>query len=256
MGKKAYITGASSGIGKEFALQLHKTHDLALIARNRRSLEETVRLIHSVNPQAKVELLVKDLTKEEELELVYHVVSKDRELALLVNNAGYGSSGDFASLDIQRETHQIALNINTVVELTHAALHNLKKRRTGGVINVASIAAFLPAPYSATYAATKAFVKSFSESLHEEAQSYNVYVQALCPGLTHSDFHNRAGIDKTNFPDFLWMNSEQVVRDSLQAMEKNDAVCIPGNINMAALGLTQIVPSPLARKIAGFFLKK
>lgn len=253
---KAYITGASSGIGKEFALQLKNTHDLALVARNQSALDELAITIQSNNPHTKVETHSLDLTKKEDLDRLYSLIKKDTSLDLVINNAGFGTVGEFAEATLTEEMRQIQLNINALVELTHGSLKNLKAQGKGGIINVASLAGYLPAPYSAIYAATKAFVKSFTESIHEEAMQHGVVVQSLCPGLTHSDFHQRAGIDKNGFPKIMWMHADEVVKDSLNSLRKKEAVCIPGAVNQLAKGLTNIVPNSLTRKIAGNLMKQ
>lgn len=256
MNKKAYITGASSGIGKEFAIQLMNSHDLVLIARNLQALEDLKLEILAKVPDRDIEVISLDLTKSKDSKTLYKKVLSDNDLDLLVNNAGFGTVGDFSDISIEEELKEIQLNVSALVELTHAALINLKKRNSGGIINVASLAAYLPAPYSATYAATKAFVKSFTESIHEEAIRHGVVVQSLCPGLTHSDFHQRAGIEKSNFPKFMWMDSRDVVKDSLRSLKKKHAVCIPGGVNQTAIGLTNIVPNFLSRKLAGQLMKQ
>ncbi|MCC5813848.1 MAG: SDR family NAD(P)-dependent oxidoreductase [Leptospira sp.] len=256
MRKKAYITGASSGIGKEFALQLKESHDLVLIARNQVSLDDLKLEIESKVSGINVEALSLDLTKDKDCKKLYKKLIDDKDLDLLVNNAGFGTVGEFAEIPIEEELKEIQLNVSSLVELTHAGLINLKKKKSGGIINVASLAAYLPAPYSATYAATKAFVNSFTESIHEEAISHGVVVQSLCPGLTHSDFHQRAGIEKSNFPNFLWMDSVAVVKESLKSLKKKHAVCIPGGVNQTAIGLTNIVPNFFSRKLAGKLMKQ
>jgi short-subunit dehydrogenase len=140
------------------------------------------------------------------------------------------------------------------VALSHVALQSFKKRKKGYLINVASIAGYLPAPGSAIYAATKAFVKSFTESIHEEARIHDVYVQALCPGLTHSDFHQRAGIEKSKYPNFMWQNASDVVEESLNALKYNQAVCITGSVNQGAVTLAEFMPRGILRRLSGKFL--
>jgi len=256
MKKKAYITGASSGIGREFALQLKESHDLVLIARNQEQLKILASEIQNLSPSCKVETQSLDLTKYEDLSKAYNLIANDLSLGILINNAGFGTVGEFATLGIDKEQNQIHLNINALVQLTHSALNNFKTQKSGNIINVASIAGYLPAPFSATYAATKAFVCSFTESIHEEAKPFGIHVQSLCPGLTHSDFHQRAGIDKSSFPNMMWMKAEDVVKDSLRSLKKNQAVCIPGAVNQTAVGLMAMIPTGLTRRIAGQLMKK
>ncbi|WCL49880.1 SDR family NAD(P)-dependent oxidoreductase [Leptospira sp. GIMC2001] len=256
MKKKAYITGASSGIGREFALQLMNSYDLVLIARNPDQLKLLASEIQKLNDLCKVQIESLDLTKYEDLSKASNLIANDLSLGILINNAGFGTVGEFATLDIEKEQNQIHLNINALVQLTHSALNNFKSQKSGSIVNVASIAGYLPAPFSATYAATKAFVCSFTESIHEEAKQYGIHIQSLCPGLTHSDFHQRAGIDKSSFPNIMWMKAEDVVKESLKSIKKNQAVCIPGAVNQTAVGLMAMVPTGLTRRIAGQLMKK
>lgn len=256
MKKNAYITGASSGIGEEFANQLAASYNLILVARNKSKLESLVKELNLKHSETKASSLPLDLTESKDISSFCKTIENDSNLGMLVNNAGYGTVGEFAELDIQEELREIQLNVTTLVAATHSALKNFKKQNTGIIINVASIASYLPAPYSATYAATKAYVRSFTESIHEEAKVHGILVQALCPGLTHSDFHQRAGIEKKDFPNFMWMNSKEVVSTSIKSLKSKQAVCIPGAVNQSAVGLTNFIPSSLTRKFAGMLMKK
>ncbi|MCU0825440.1 MAG: SDR family NAD(P)-dependent oxidoreductase, partial [Leptospira sp.] len=204
--KNAYVTGASQGIGKEFVKALCKNYNVFLIARSESDLKK---VIQEIEPQSRgiLKYYSFDLSRKKDWEELSSILHKDKDFELLVNNAGFGTVGEFAELPLETELDEINLNVKALVALSHTALHSFKKREKGFLINVASIAGYLPAPGSAIYAATKAFVKSFSESIHEEAKKYNVFVQALCPGLTHSDFHRRAGIEKSKYPDFMWQDA-------------------------------------------------
>lgn len=256
MKKTAYITGASSGIGEEFARQLLNTYRVVLIARNQSKLESLSQEFRKISPDSNPILLSLDLTLNSDVKILCDKMIQDSSLGLLINNAGYGTVGAFSDLNIQEELREIQLNVTTLVETTHAALQNFKKQKSGAIINVASIAGYLPAPYSATYAATKAYVRSFTESIFEELRDSGISIQALCPGLTHSDFHQRAGIEKSNFPNFMWMTAEEVVTASLLALKRNQVICIPGGVNQSAVGLTNLLPSSITRKVAGMLMKK
>ncbi|NCN09375.1 MAG: SDR family oxidoreductase [Leptospira sp.] len=256
MKKTAYITGASSGIGEEFAKQLAKDYNVVLIARNQSKLEAIANELNTLHPSTQTSYLNLDLTISKDLNTFCQALEKDSSLGILVNNAGFGTVGEFAELDLQEELREVQLNVTSLVAGTHAALQNMKKQKSGTIINVASIAAYLPAPFSATYAATKAYVRSFSESIHEEAKLHGILIQALCPGLTHSDFHQRAGIEKENFPKFMWMSATDVVETSLKSINSKQAICIPGAVNQSAVGLTNLIPSSLTRKVAGMLMKK
>ncbi|MCZ8343632.1 MAG: SDR family oxidoreductase [Leptospira sp.] len=251
--KNAYITGASQGIGKEFVKALCKNYNVFLIARSESDLKK---VIQELEPQSRgiLKYFTFDLSRKKEWEELSSILQKDTDFELLVNNAGFGTVGEFAELPLETELDEINLNVKALVALSHVALHSFKKRQKGFLINVASIAGYLPAPGSAIYAATKAFVKSFTESIHEEARNYNVFVQALCPGLTHSDFHRRAGIEKSKYPDFMWQDASEVVEESLNALRYNQAVCITGSVNQGAVTISELMPRGLLRRLSGKFL--
>jgi hypothetical protein len=253
--KKAYITGGSQGIGRAFASQFCKTHDIVIVSRSKEALDLVAsdlkpNTIHSI------EVLPLDLTNWEDLKTLYQKIEYDVDLDVLVNNAGFGTFGDFADCPIEKEWEEVDLNIKALMGLTHAALRNFRRKGSGSIIQVASLAAFLPAPRSATYAATKAFVKSFSESIHEEAKEYGVTIQTLCPGLTHSEFHERAGIDKKKYPNFMWQSAEEVVSTSIRALETGDAVCVTGAVNQGAKLISDFMPRDWLRRGSNFFMKQ
>jgi short-subunit dehydrogenase len=227
-----------------------------LIARNQSKLESLSQEFRKISPDSNPIILCLDLTQVSDVKTLCNKMKEDTSLGLLINNAGYGTIGGFADLKIEEELREIQLNVTTLVETTHAALQNFKQQKSGAIINVASIAGYLPAPYSATYAATKAYVRSFTESIFEELRDSGISIQALCPGLTHSDFHQRAGIEKSNFPNFMWMTAEEVVTASLLALKRNQVICIPGGVNQSAVGLTNLLPSSITRKVAGMLMKK
>ncbi|TGL57121.1 SDR family oxidoreductase [Leptospira ognonensis] len=251
--KNAYVTGASQGIGKEFVRALAKNYNVILVSR---TIADLNKAIAEIEPTAKglLTALSFDLSKKKSQEDLAKILEKDPDFELLVNNAGFGTVGEFASLDLEKELDEINLNVKALVTLTHAALKEFKKKKKGYIINVASVAGFLPAPGSAIYAATKAFVKSFTEAIHEEAHPHGIYVQALCPGLTHSDFHQRAGIEKSKYPSFMWQDASEVVEESLSALRSNSAVCVTGTVNQGVVGLTGLLPRSWVRKGAGKFM--
>lgn len=254
MRKNAYITGASTGIGAKFVEKLAKDYNLIIIARNEEKLNELSSTVKKEN-KTEIEVFVCDLTKQKDIKLLSDKITSDKKLGLLVNNAGFGTSGEFADLSLNKELSEIQLNVITPVRLTHVAINNFKKNKYGGdIINVASVVAFLPTPQSATYGATKAYIKSFSEAIHEEVKPFGINIQALCPGLTRTEFQDRAGIDKEKIPEFLWMDSSQVVDDSLKALEQKKAICIPGLMNQSTATILDLIPSELTRKLTGLLL--
>ncbi|MBX3026952.1 SDR family oxidoreductase [bacterium] len=250
-GRRAWVTGASVGIGAAFARRLARDgYDLALVARQARPLERLaaeLEAAHGIHARA----VAADLTDAAALREVEHAVAHDPHLALLVNNAGFGTIGAFATLDVDREENEIRLNVVALTRLARAALPGLLRRRQGGIINVSSMAGFQAAPFNATYGATKAFVNSFTESLHEELRGSGVRVMALCPGFTRTEFQERAGIDASGIPSLAWMSAEAVVEAALQRYRRGDVVCVPGFGNWTMSGLAAALPRALVRRIMG-----
>src|SRR6266581_957292 len=245
--RRALVTGASTGLGAVFATALaRQQYDLTIVARSRERLEALAeRLRHSA--EIAVEVVVADLTQAAALYTVEQHVAGDQRLELLVNNAGFGTTGPFATLDPDREEAEIRLNVMALMRLTRAALPGMIARGRGAVINVSSLAAFVPGPYDATYGATKAFVNSFTEALHEELRGTGVRVQALCPGFTHTEFQQRAGIDVSTIPTWAWMTPEAVVEASLAALRRGQIVCVPGLMNRLLVLLIGAAPRRLVR---------
>lgn len=250
--KYALITGASAGLGKEFALQLADRYNLILVARRADLLQELAHVCAAKG--AECETMVADLVKAADVARVEERVAQT-DIELLVNNAGFGTYGAFAELPRQGEADQIQLNINTLVRLTHAALGTMTQNGNGKIINVASVAGYQPAPFSATYSATKTFVRYFTEAIAEEVRSKDVYLQVLCPGFTHTEFHERADIAKGGIPGFLWMESGDVVRDSLAAMDQGETVCIPGAVNKAITAVGAATPNAISSRLAGLVMR-
>lgn len=248
--QRALVTGASAGIGEAFARALAaRHHDLLLVARRRDRLEALAKeLAERHRVSASVEAV--DLAEEAGLAALAAAIAADPP-DLLVNNAGFGSFGRFAELDPERELEEVRLNVLALVRLTRAALPGMLGRGSGAVINVSSLAGEVPGPFTATYAATKAFVTSFSESLHEELRGTGVVVQALLPGFTRTEFQEVAGVDPGRVPSLAWMSAERVARASLAALERGDALCIPGAGNRLLGGLSALAPRSVARRVLG-----
>lgn len=248
----ALITGASAGIGAEFARQLaSRGFDLILVARDKERLDALSQTLSSVQ----CEIHPADLSKPDELKALEDKISSGRALDLLVNNAGIGTFGDFHTLDVDKEEAEIRLNVLALVRLTRAALPGMVAIGKGSVINVSSIAGFIPGPKNATYNATKAYVNSFTEGIFEELEGTGVRVMALCPGFTRTEFQDRAKIDVSRVPSAMWMSSAEVVEEALYGLARGELFCIPGAKNRAMIGLTNLTPRILARKLAGFITK-
>ncbi len=238
----ALITGASSGIGAVFARQLAaRGHALILAARRADRLEALateLRQQHNIT----AEVLTADLACLSDLERVEHRLTNTNDLTLLINNAGFGTRGSFDQVEFARHLGMIDVHVIATVRLTHAALPGMKARGRGAIINVSSLAGFVPRKGSATYGATKAYLNSFSQALGEELRGAGVKVQALCPGFTYTEFHDtRAmeGFSRSEIPKMFWMSAEEVVAHSLAALERNQVICIPGLRNRVLKVATQ-----------------
>jgi uncharacterized protein len=249
----ALITGASVGIGEQFARQLsERGHDVVLVARDAARLEALAKEIEG-RSGAHAEVLTADLTDPEQLAAVE---ARARQVDLLVNNAGFGTFGSFHTLDLDTEIREINLNVIALVRLTHAAAAAMVERGRGGILNVSSLAGFEPGPSNGTYSATKAFVTSFTEAVHEELRGTGVSVTALCPGFTHTEFQSRANAPAGSVPGFLWQEAPEVARAGLDGVAKNKAIVIPGTTNKVMGTLSAITPHAITRRLGGAILKR
>jgi len=225
----AAITGASAGIGAEFARQLAASgHDLLLIARRREKLEELAGdLARTYAIQAAV--LEADLSRTEDTERVAERLAAEPRLAILVNNAGFGTKGRFWQAPIESQAQMHRVHIDATMRLTHAALGGMVERNEGGIINVSSVAGFARSQSNVSYCATKAWINAFTEGLHLELRGLGsgVRVQALCPGFTYSEFHAVMGMDRSVIPGWLWRSAEYVVRDSLAGLREGKLFVVP-----------------------------
>jgi short-subunit dehydrogenase len=248
--KVTLITGASSGIGEAFARALAaRGENLLLVARSEDKLVSLCNELgraHNVNCQH----FALDLSEDGAGAVLFaEAVGRGLEVGALVNNAGFGSMGDFASLPIDRELNMIELNVRALVELTHLFLKPMLERKRGAIINVASTAAFQPVPFMATYAATKAFVLSFTEALWEENRARGVKILALCPGVTETNFFAAGGMGKPPFR--APQTPEQVVATALAALEHNRSHVISGWQNYAAAEAQRLVPRSFVARFIG-----
>jgi len=252
----ALITGASSGLGEEFARQLaRENYDLVLTARREDRLKavaaEAVKLGSS-----KVEVIASDLGRPDAAtKLRQEVSSRGIEIEYLVNNAGFGTHGIFHKLPLEREVEEINLNIISLVSMTRLFLDGMVARRRGTIINVASTAGFQPVPYMATYGATKSFVLDFSEAVAFEAKSFGVTVMALCPGPTRTEFQNVADVNETGVPSFAYMDAKTVVAQALASAKRGKSVRINGIMNSVMAQSTRFTPRSLVARIAGAMFK-
>lgn len=225
----AVITGASAGIGAEFARQLAaEGYDLLLVARRQERLAEVAAEIRARYPVA-IETLVVDLTDADATQALADRLRRESALALLVNNAGFGTVGRFWQTKIESQIKMHELHVMATVRLTHAALGNMTIQRRGSIISVASVAAFARTESNIGYSATKSWMTVFMEGLHLELRAINspVRVQSLCPGFTYSEFHDVAGVDRSLAPKQFWLTAESVVRASLRGLERGDVLVVP-----------------------------
>lgn len=253
----AVVTGASAGIGQSFAERLARdAWDLVLVARRRDRLDELAAKLREAHHGRRVDVLAADLTAPEGVHAVEQRIAAEPTLELLVNNAGFGTSGAFAELDRDAEEQELRLNVVALTRLTHAALEAFRARGHGTVINVSSLAGFQPAPFNATYAATKAFVNSFTQSLHEELRGTGMRVQLLCPGFTRTEFQEVAGVRTDGVPAFAWMEPEAVVDASLEGLRRGELIVIPGAGNKVMGAVLRTLPSAAARRLGATILRR
>ncbi|MFZ9722266.1 MAG: SDR family NAD(P)-dependent oxidoreductase, partial [Ilumatobacteraceae bacterium] len=242
----ALVTGASSGIGEAIAHKLGKAGvGMVLVARRKERLDGLAARYPNV------EVLAADLTTAEGLDSVLARLGDTTlpVVELVVNNAGFGTSGSFSAADPERLSREISLNINALTRISHEAIRQMQPRGRGYLLNVSSIASFQPGPDLAVYAATKAFVTSLTQALHEELRGSGIRVTALCPGLTHTEFQsisNTSGLE-SSFPEFAWMSADDVARDGLRAVAAGKAICVPGLVNKSLATVSTFTPRGVAR---------
>jgi len=245
----ALVTGASAGLGREFATQLAREgYNLVLVARDEerlRALSSDLRIRYGTD----AEVLRADLTSDSEVSKVVERI--DREpIDLLVNNAGFGTRGSLAKASRVDQEAMLRVHVLAAHRLAQAAVQSMVGRGHGAIINVASIASWLTSPGNVNYSATKAWQRVFSESLSLELEGRGVYVQALCPGYTHTEFHQRGGMDKSRIPGWWWMSAERVVADSLRALRRRrPVVVVPGAGYKLAVLVIRLLPRWLWRLI-------
>jgi short-subunit dehydrogenase len=242
----ALVTGPTAGIGRSFARQLaERGHDLVLVARSEERLSDLateLRAAHGVE----VEVLAADLTDRDSLATVERrLADRDRPVDLLVNNAGFGLKGRFLDNDIEVEQAMLEVLVTAVLRLSHAALGPMAERGSGGIINVSSVAAFLP---RGTYSAAKAWVNSFSEWAANEYRDRGVTVTALCPGFTKTEFHERMGVSRGSAPDFMWLDADDLVATALKDFDKGKVFSIPSAQYKAISTMARVVPSSVLQR--------
>ena len=247
----ALVTGASSGIGLEFAkLLASKNYNLIIIARNEEKLNSLKKELESKHG-IQVIVKAKDLSKPEVAREIYDDLHKQNiKISLLINNAGFGEHGHFLNTSWQKESDMIQVNITSLMRLTKVFLEDMVAQGAGRILNVASVAAFMPGPFMATYFATKAFVLSFSEAIANELKGTGVTVTALCPGPTESGFQATANVEETNLVKGKKLpSSKKVAEFGYKALMRGKTVAVHGFMNRLQVFGVRFIPRSIVRAI-------
>lgn len=258
MTKVILITGASGGIGESLARQLaDKKYNLLLVARREEKLQKLCRELSNKNG-IMADYIIADLSQPNgPQKILAEAGKKNLSVNVLVNNAGIGSSGEFAKNKLQHELEMLQLNNSSMIALCHIFLPAMIKDRSGSIINIGSMASFFPSPYMAVYAASKAFVRSFTQALTEECRPYNVHVLFAAPGLTTSNFMNTADNDnawgKTLTEGAPTQTPDQVAAEVIASWEKKKTSHVSGMQNKIAMKLTALIPNSV---IAAIFARQ
>ena len=244
----ALITGASAGIGREFCrLLASEGHDLVLVSRNVDRLNETKQEIQTLFPNIACEVFPADLSVADDLERVaQRLSSPDQPVDVLINNAGLGLNQHFVTGDVTREHYMIDVLVSAVMRLTHAAVGAMKNRGRGDVVIVSSVASFIA---GGTYSAAKAWNTVFAEGLAQELRGSGVKISALCPGFTHTEFHQRAGIDKNEVPRWMWLDASAMVRAGWRDHQRGKVVSVPSWQYKMLTFIIAIAPRPFVRRV-------
>lgn len=247
--RTAVVTGASSGIGAAFARRLAAdSYDLVLVARDEARLRALAGALAATHGVA-VEALAADLaTQDGQASVAARLAESDVEL--LVNSAGLSLNRAFLDSSVAAEERLLDVNVHAVMRLTLAALPGMVRRRRGGVVNVSSVAAFAAAMPGSTYSATKAWVNNFSESIAHSVRPYGVRVMALCPGYVRTEFHQRAGIDMSRTPDWLWLDPDRVAADALRALARGTIIRVVDWRYRLIVAAIRVTPRRLQRAVA------
>ncbi len=249
----ALITGASAGLGAEFAkLFADDDHDLILVARRKDKLDEIARALKGIHRSLTVHVVEHDLGKPGAGAELFAKVAALGSVDFLVNNAGFGNSGEFGSVPLTRELELVDLNIRTLVELTHLFVGPMRKRGSGRILQVGSTAGFQPGPFMANYYASKAFVNHFSEALQEELRGTGVTCTVLTPGATRTEFAGAAGLEQSRLFKAGAASAPEVARAGYRGMLRGCTIVTPGLMNKIMVQALRVTPRVIARRLAGF----
>jgi short-subunit dehydrogenase len=250
----ALITGASSGIGEAFARKLASLeYDLVLVARRKEKLDAIAGDLEVKHPIT-VEVLPGDLSKDGDISRIERRIEALDTLTMLINNAGFGTRGAFADVDLEKSLAMIQVHVTASTRLAYATLPGMIARRRGTLINVASPSAFVPLANNSVYSATKSYLISFSECLQLEVADAGIKVQALCPGFTYTGFHDTdefKGMDRSKLPNLMWMSAEETVERSLDALDNGKVVFVPGFVNRLMYVSFRRLTTSLAPRVLG-----
>ncbi|MEU8585517.1 SDR family oxidoreductase [Streptomyces sp. NPDC048664] len=239
----ALITGSTAGIGAAFARRLAADgHDLVLVARDSQRLREQATELHDRHG-VEVEVLSADLAGDEGIEAVVARLSDRRKpVDLLVNNAGFGNKGRYLDVPMADELRMLKVHCEAVLRLTSAAAEAMRTRGRGGVVNVASVAAFVP---RGTYGASKAWVVQFTQGAARDLAGSGVRLMALCPGFVRTEFHERAGMGTDNIPNWMWLDADKLVAAALADLSRGRTLSIPDPRYKALMGVVKVTPRAL-----------
>jgi len=261
-GCHALVTGASAGIGREFARQLGgRAAKLVLVARRRERLEELRAELLGRHPALQVEIRSTDLSRSTEVDaLISWAATQKPAIDLLINNAGLGDYGSVATADPQRLDEIMQVNMVALTQLTRGMLPAMIELKRAAILNVSSSAGFLPIANFAVYSATKAYVTSFSEALRSEVHSSGIYVSALCPGPVRTEFaevgRRESSVEGPTEPEFVYVPVERVVANALQGIERNHPIVIPGLLMKLGMLIVRLTPMPVLRLGSRFIAKR
>jgi short-subunit dehydrogenase len=246
----ALVTGASAGIGAAFARRLAaEERDLVLVARDRERLEILAADLRQRYPIS-VEVLAADLSTDAGCAAVtQRLAARDRPVDTLINNAGMGMYALFGRASLVDEERVLDLNVRSVLRLTHAAVGAMTERGRGEIINISSVAGFLPRGAAATYAASKAWVTAFTEGVSLTVAGTGVRVGAICPGFTHTELHQRANTDMSHLPRWMWLDADRVVAEGLADLRAGRPISIPSRRYRAIVLAARLAPRPLLRRV-------